>query len=217
MICRSPSPPEADDGEEEWPVYGIVGEDVDVFGIPSHEIRWQNWNRPDGTNTTWMRDFEDDTFLVESWNDALKHQRLLKATESQSIDITLLASTPMHDRLTFERSEAVKEKMDERERRAAPGKLYQGWMAEIDNQMARHESGRGEKSSHAKSKKLSRLPPVSRTREGSSAESSRSVASRGQRAPIMQNSGREPPPFSVGDDDDLGSMTTHGRLAHRNA
>ncbi len=30
-IRRSPSPQEEDDGEE-WPVYGIVGEDVDVFG-----------------------------------------------------------------------------------------------------------------------------------------------------------------------------------------
>jgi hypothetical protein len=33
MIARSPSPPEADDDEDEWPVYGVVGEDVDVFGI----------------------------------------------------------------------------------------------------------------------------------------------------------------------------------------
>jgi len=34
-IARSPTPPETDDDEEdsEWPVHGIVGEDVDVFGI----------------------------------------------------------------------------------------------------------------------------------------------------------------------------------------
>jgi hypothetical protein len=35
-IARSPTPPdtddEAEDGEE-WPVHGIVGEDVDVFGV----------------------------------------------------------------------------------------------------------------------------------------------------------------------------------------
>ncbi len=165
-----------------------------------------------------MRDVEGESTLVESWNDSLKKQHLRKAVESQSIDITLLASTPMHDRLTFERSEAVKEKMDERLRRAAPGTLYQGWMAEIDKQVARHESGRGEKSSPAKLKRL-RIPPVGRcvillvatrspfmsgstTREGSCTESSRSVASRGQRAPIMQKSGREPPPFVEGDDDD---------------
>jgi hypothetical protein len=31
--ARSPTPPEADDDGEEWPVQGIVGEDVDVFGF----------------------------------------------------------------------------------------------------------------------------------------------------------------------------------------
>ncbi|KAH9043005.1 hypothetical protein EDB84DRAFT_1472449 [Lactarius hengduanensis] len=199
MICRSPSPPEADDGDEEWPVYGVVGEDVDVFGISRYEIRWQDWSRPDGTNTTWMRDVDGESTLVESWNDSLQKQRLLKAVESQSIDITLLASTPMHDRLTFERSEAVKEKMDERARRAAPGTLYQDWMTEIDKQVARHESERGESGSPAKSKKFGRLPPLGR--EGSYAGSSRSVASG---TPIRQNSGRKPPSFVEDDDDDLG-------------
>jgi hypothetical protein len=32
-IARSPTPPETDDDGEEWPVHGIVGEDVDAFGI----------------------------------------------------------------------------------------------------------------------------------------------------------------------------------------
>jgi hypothetical protein len=181
MIARSPSPPEEDDGEEEWPVYGVVGEDVDVFGISrymlgtyftklltpndySYEIRWKNWSRPDGTNTTWMRDIEGDSTLVESWNDSLKDQRLRKAAASQSIDITRLASTPMHDRLTFERSEAVQEKMEERLRIAEPGQLYQGWMTEIEDQIARQESGRlgGEGSGPARSKKVNRIPPVGR-------------------------------------------------------
>ena len=182
MICRSPSPPEADDGEEEWPVYGVVGEDVDVFGNSrymlgtyfksqsksqtlnsySYEIRWRNWSRPDGTNTTWMRDIEGEYSLVDSWNDALKNQRLRKAAQSQSIDITRLASTPMHDRLTFERSEAVQEKMEERLRIAEPGQLYQGWMAEIEDQIARQESGRGEGGGPARSKKVIRIPPVGR-------------------------------------------------------
>lgn len=89
-------------------------------------------------------DVEANSTLIESWNDSRKDLRLRKAAESQSMDITLLASTPMHDRLTFESSEAVNEKMDERLRRAAPGKLYQGWTAEIENQVARQESEREE-------------------------------------------------------------------------
>lgn len=47
MICRSPSPPEADDGEDEWPVYGVVGEDVDVFGISRYVLA----RFPDLTNS----------------------------------------------------------------------------------------------------------------------------------------------------------------------
>lgn len=48
-ISRSPSPQEADDGEDEWPVYGVVGEDVDVFGISRYVLdkyftKWQTLN-----------------------------------------------------------------------------------------------------------------------------------------------------------------------------
>jgi histone-lysine N-methyltransferase SUV39H len=126
------------------------------------QIRWQDWSRPDGTNTTWMRDIEGDSILVKSWEDSLKEQHLRKAAESQSINLTLLASTPMHDRLTFEHSEAVDEKMEERLRRDGPVGRYQGWMEEIENQAARHTGRRGDKSSPEKSKKAIRMPPVHR-------------------------------------------------------
>ena len=39
-ISRSPTPPEPDDDGEEWPVHGIVGEDIDVFGIPRYSITY---------------------------------------------------------------------------------------------------------------------------------------------------------------------------------
>jgi hypothetical protein len=51
MICRSPSPPEADDGEEEWPVYGVVGEDVDVFGISRYVLGTDVANQLSFTHT----------------------------------------------------------------------------------------------------------------------------------------------------------------------
>lgn len=86
----------------------------------------------------------DDPALVDSWTDAMKQQRVKKANESQSVDLTLLASTPMHDRLTFERAQAVEEKMAERLRRSGgvPGKSYQGWTTEVERQVARHEKQR---------------------------------------------------------------------------
>ena len=108
-----------------------------------------------------MRATDTDSFLVESWESAMKQQRLRKATESQSIDLTLLASTPMHDRLTFERSEAVDEKIEERLRKDGPVNLYQGWMEEIEDKVAQHKGGRGDKSP-TKSKKVIKIPHVTR-------------------------------------------------------
>jgi hypothetical protein len=112
-----------------------------------------------------MRDIDGDPAFVVSWNEAMKYQRLDKASESQSIDLVSLASVPMHDRLTFERAQAVEEKMAERLQKGAPGKVYHGWMAEIDQQAA-HPPRRGEKNTAASSstipKKRSREPPLRR-------------------------------------------------------
>ncbi|KAI0003244.1 hypothetical protein BJV74DRAFT_881704 [Russula compacta] len=170
-IARSPTPPETDDDGEEWPVHGIV----------------------DGTNTTWMREIEDDSGFVASWKEAMRTQRLRKAAESQSIDLTLLASTPMHDRLTFESAQAVEEKMAERSRRGPPGKTYQGWMAEVERRAAHHER-RGE--GRSVSRKRSRLH-----REESCAESSRSTVSSARWVPATPDVGGETSTISDGDMD----------------
>lgn len=109
-----------------------------------------------------MRDIEGDPAFVVSWNEAMKHQRLDKASESQPIDITQLASIPMHDRLTFERAQAVEEKVAERLQKGAP-KVYQGWMAEIDRQVP-HPPPRAENisSSSTVPKKRNREPSLRR-------------------------------------------------------
>lgn len=99
-----------------------------------------------------MRDIEGDPAIIASWNEAMKNQRLEKAMENQSIDLISLASTPMHDRLTFECAQAVEEKMAERLRKGAPGKVYQGWMAEIDRKVSHHER-RGERNPPSKKRK----------------------------------------------------------------
>ena len=109
-----------------------------------------------------MRSIDGDPAFVVSWNEAMKHQRLDKASESQSIDIVQLASIPMHDRLTFERAQAVEEKMAKRLQKGAP-KVYQGWMAEIEGQVP-HPLRRGGKdtSSSTVPKKRGREPSLRR-------------------------------------------------------
>jgi hypothetical protein len=118
-----------------------------------------------------MRDDPTNPALFDSWNDAMKGQRQDKAAESQSIDLTLLASTPMHDRLTFECAQAVEEKMTERVRKGgsgsggSQGRMYQGWMAEIERQVMHHERG---------AEKQQPPQPLSRSRSSSSVPKKRS-------------------------------------------
>jgi hypothetical protein len=105
-----------------------------------------------------MREIEDDPVLVPSWNEAMREQRIRKAAESQSIDLVSLASTPMHDRLTFESAQAVEEKMAERLRKGPPGKVYQDWMAEIERKVAHHER-RGERKPFSSRKRIREPSP----------------------------------------------------------
>ena len=110
-----------------------------------------------------MRDIEGDPAFVVSWDEAMKEQRIQKARESQSIDLTQLASVPMHDRLTFERAQALEEKMDERLRNGAPGKVYQGWMAEVNPQVVPQRRGdKNPSSSSTVPKKRNREPSLIR-------------------------------------------------------
>jgi hypothetical protein len=171
-----------------------------------------------------MRGIEGDPAFVVSWNEAIKDQRLDKASESQSMDLISLASIPMHDRLTFERAQAVGEKIAERLQKGAPGKVYQGWMAEIDRQVP-HPPRRGVKntSSSTVPKKRSREPSLRRyvcalrslhlllplffkclcsssAREAPYAESSRSAASRKRRISVTWDiAGEETSTASDGD------------------
>jgi protein required for attachment to host cells len=63
------------------------------------------------------RDRGSNPEFIAGWNKQIKDQRVRKAVGSQAIDLTLLASTPMHGRLTFECAEAVEEKMAKRLRK----------------------------------------------------------------------------------------------------
>jgi len=131
-----------------------------------------------------MRDIDDDSALITSWNDAMKEQRCKAAAKSQSIDLTPLATTPMHDRLTFESAQAVEEKMAERMGKSPPLNVYHGWMDEIERQVALHErggGGGGEKKSSGVVVPRKRGRAPSSNREETYAESSRSAAARSRR------------------------------------
>ncbi|KAI9508501.1 hypothetical protein F5148DRAFT_1149001 [Russula earlei] len=197
-IARSPTPPEPDNDDEEWPGHGIVG--CGMYRSPKKEKNYrkkttgpsyEDWSRPDGTNMTWMRLIDGDPALVASWNKATRAQQQERVAASHSMDLWLLASMLAHDRLMFEHMQATEEKVAERVCTGLPGKLYRGWMAEIDQQVASHDKQRGGKGgqggekmkkdagdSSAVPRKHARSPSVGCEWQGSYAESSCLAASR---------------------------------------
>jgi histone-lysine N-methyltransferase SUV39H len=83
----------------------------------SYEVRWVDWQRKDGSNTTWSR---ADNVLDEAvenfgqrWRDKMKDQARRRASESLSVRLAPFNFAPPHDKLTAEKAEAVAEKRAE--------------------------------------------------------------------------------------------------------
>lgn len=116
---RSPSPEEswsdAEGGNEngEWPIKGIVGEEVDPDGTLRYEVRWGNWSRKDGTNTTWQPDITDRGDLVNRWKRTQRLKRNALAQDSLDMEVSW-PDDAVHKRFTFLRAQAYEEKKRKR-------------------------------------------------------------------------------------------------------
>lgn len=119
MWKRSPSPEEswsdAEGGNEngEWPIKGVVGEEVDPDGTSRYEVRWGNWSRKDGTNTTWQTDITDRSDLINRWTKLQAHKRNALAQESLDMEVSW-PDDAVHKRFTFLRVQAYEEKKHKR-------------------------------------------------------------------------------------------------------
>ncbi|OAX38927.1 SET domain-containing protein [Rhizopogon vinicolor AM-OR11-026] len=115
MWKRSSSPEEtwsdAEGGNEngEWPIKGIVGEEINPDGTSVYEVRWGNWSRKDGTNTTWQTEIPDRADLVNRWKRHQRSKRNSMAQESLDIEVAW-PDDDVHNRFTFLRAQAYEEK-----------------------------------------------------------------------------------------------------------
>ncbi|KAI0060849.1 SET domain-containing protein [Artomyces pyxidatus] len=135
QVERSPSP-EEDYGDAEWPVVGIVGEEID--------IRWENWRREDGSDTTWATSenaTDDIQELIEDWKKSITEQRHSLAVESTTISLLPLSGSALHDNLTAEASEAHREKQSKT--RAGPNR-FSDWDGDIQRVLDAHSDPRGD-------------------------------------------------------------------------
>ncbi|EPQ61319.1 SET domain-containing protein [Gloeophyllum trabeum ATCC 11539] len=105
---------EEDFGDDtgEWPVDGVVGEEIDMLGVSRYEIRWRNWRRKDGTNTTWAKQMPDRPDLIEDWNTTQAKKRQKQADESLDVALEPLNILDIHNIKTAKRSQAVEEKVE---------------------------------------------------------------------------------------------------------
>ncbi|KIJ69054.1 hypothetical protein HYDPIDRAFT_105624 [Hydnomerulius pinastri MD-312] len=192
---KSPTPEEswsdASGGNEngEWPILGVVGEEIRLDGTERYEVRWGNWSRPDGSNTTWQTDIIDRDKLLASWKRVQRRKRNALANESLDMDVPW-PDDAVHKRLTEQRAQAYEEKLAKRE--AAPVSTVE-WDAEVDAAYARLQEP-----------EIRENNPRLRVRRGAGAVSSPSVSvaaslsrkSRTSSSPALSiaSSGRAPPP-----------------------
>ena len=105
-------------------------------------MRWGNWHRRDGSNTTWETERFERAELIRKWNRTQKRLRTTRAEDDLDMKVPW-PDDAVHKRLTDHRQQAYEEKL-ERRHRAGPTSTVD-WDAEIETAYGRlQEPERGE-------------------------------------------------------------------------
>ncbi|OCH92672.1 SET domain-containing protein [Obba rivulosa] len=128
MWEASPPPEEdwGDDANRAWPVKRVVDEYVDAFGVKKYEIKWDDWSRPDGTNTTWEEALIGNEELIAEWEARQAGKRSTLAKKSLSLPVAPMPDQLWQEDRTVELSRAYEEKLREARRRNIR-KTYENW------------------------------------------------------------------------------------------
>ncbi|KLO17008.1 SET domain-containing protein [Schizopora paradoxa] len=136
IYSASASEPEeySDNGNGEWEVEKIHGVEIDHKGKRRYEVQWKDWQRSDGSSTTWEElDGED---VKEVFEHKLEKRNRELAKAGGSIEIKNIASCLPHNIHTAEVYEAYEMKL--RRWRGSQSQAGQDWDAEIENVRKRH-------------------------------------------------------------------------------
>ncbi|TFK48026.1 SET domain-containing protein [Heliocybe sulcata] len=118
---------EEDFGEEigEWPVDGVVSEEIDLTGVSRYEVRWKKWQRHDETTTTWAKQMPDRPDLIQDWIKYQERNRNKMARASTDVVLEALNILDVHNIRTAKQSQAIEEKIERR--RSIDLARYAGW------------------------------------------------------------------------------------------
>ncbi|KAF7796862.1 hypothetical protein EIP86_008047 [Pleurotus ostreatoroseus] len=119
----SPDPEVFEDADAEWEVDRIVSDEIDLFGRRWLEIKWGQWERADGTNTTFQEDLENER-VVRDWERKRRDARNELAAETLAVDIQG-PEVPDHFYRTFEVASALEEKLSKSQ--ASVDSRYSSW------------------------------------------------------------------------------------------
>ncbi|KAF9480717.1 SET domain-containing protein [Pholiota conissans] len=122
---------EGADADGNWR-YEIIGEEVDWQGNIKHEVRWDDWQRSDGTKTTWESP-NHSSIDSKPWTRQQLRRRRLLAAESLAIEIP--STVDIHNDATFLRSQAYDEKLERAQKEEQPNRILE--MARL---MAKHQA-----------------------------------------------------------------------------
>ncbi|KZT06198.1 SET domain-containing protein [Laetiporus sulphureus 93-53] len=167
---------ENDGTDREWEFSGIVGEEIDTFGVKRYEIKWKDWQRADGTNTTWQRDMSDMSDVQREWDEMQEDKRLEAARRNTGVKVRLEPGQVWHEDATIEMARGYEEQYREALRRNL--KLYARWDNTLksvhsdsdDGGQRRDGGGAGDESSDSTGSP--RLPKRKRLRPSSDRTSS---------------------------------------------
>ncbi|KAN0076899.1 histone-lysine N-methyltransferase [Tylopilus felleus] len=132
----SPSPVESWSDAEganengEWPIRAIVGEEIRLDDTSRYEVRWDNWHRSNGSNTTWETEGTFEKIkLIQQWKKNQKRIRNSLAEHSCDMNVPW-PDDAVHKRLTDQCKQAYAEKLEKR-RREGP-RSTADWDQEIE-------------------------------------------------------------------------------------
>jgi len=94
----------------------------------NNQVRWGDWSRADGSNTTWQTDIPDRSDLVKKWKRVQRRKRSLLADESLDMEVRW-GDDAIHQRLTHQRAQGYEEK----KQRCAPVSSPVNWDQEVEN------------------------------------------------------------------------------------
>lgn len=152
------------------------------------QVRWENWSRADGSNTTWQTDVPDKPDLVYKWKRMQRRKRAMLAEESLGMEVRW-GNDAIHQRPTHQRAQGYGEK--KQRRTPAPST---DWDQEVENAYRRPDERNVEDSGpHLRVRRNGSIASIPSRRGARPVSPTQSIVSRdtsSQSSPSMNRRGR---------------------------